>query len=565
MVAKWPKKRLAADDVLGMYLRTTRRRNKDGSVVEYFHLAENVWDSERKCAMPRVVHNFGRAEDVDRAALVRLCDSIRRIALGETAETPRGLAAVEVLGSRPVGGAHAARALWEELGIGELLRGLEPRRRGKAPHERALFAMVLHRLLDPGSKRACRLRWLRRAVYLPEAEELSLEQLYRALDFLHEHEEAIERGVFERAAERTGALVDLVFFDTTSVYFHVDEEDELRRRGHSKDDRDGRPQVVVALAVTRDGLPVRSWVLPGNTADVKVVARIKADLASWKLGRVLLIGDAGMDSAENREVLARGLGHFVLAMPVGRLSEVQEVVSRAGRFQKLDGGLEVREVMAGEGELRRRYVVLRNPEESRRQKAHRQALLEQLAGELGSLGEQGREHHRRVCHLLASPRYGRYLSRAEDGTIDIDVEKVRRIGRLDGRTVLHTNDDTLCAEDVARAYKAMMVIESCFRRMKTTGLRIRPVYHWTEHRITSHVKLCVLALLVQRVCEIRAKRTWPQIANELQRIAAIDCLVEGKVVVRTTKLSPAAVSLLDALRVPKPRAVLAVSQPQARA
>jgi len=288
-----------------MYLRTTSRRNKDGSVVRYLQLAHNTWDPQRKRSTTRILLNFGRADQVDRAALARLCDSIRRVALGETPEVPPGSGSWELLRSRPAGAVLAARALWEELGIAAIIGDLVPRRRNRAPHERALFAMVAHRLLDPGSKRACHLSFLRDGVYLPAADDLHLEQLYRALDFLDEHAEVIERRVFESAAQTLGASVDLVFFDTTSTYFHTEEEDDLRRRGHSKDERPGNPQIVIAMAVTREGIPVRSWVLPGNTADVTVVKRIKQDLSEWKLGRVLLVGDGGMDSKANRRALAR--------------------------------------------------------------------------------------------------------------------------------------------------------------------------------------------------------------------------------------------------------------------
>ena len=541
-----------------MYLRTTSRRNKDGSVVSYLQLAHNTWDPQRKRSTTRILLNFGRADQVDRAAMARLCDSIRRIALGETPDVPPGTGSWEVLRSRPVGVVHTARALWEELGIAAVLSDLVPRRRNRAPHERALFAMVAHRLLDPGSKRACHLRFLREAVYLPAADDLSLEQLYRALDFLDEHKETIERRVFEGAAQTLGAAVDLVFFDTTSTYFHTEEEDELRRRGHSKDERPGNPQVVIALAVTRQGIPVRSWVLPGNTADVTVVARIKQDLAEWRLGRVMLVGDGGMDSKSNREALAKGLGRYVLAVPSGRVAEAQEAISRAKRFRRLDSGLGVKEVVIGDGERRRRYVVLHNPDEERRQQKHRAALLEQLAGELGSLDYDGEAHTRRVCALMSSRRFGRFLTQGKDGVLDIDAKKVERAGQRDGKTVLITNDDTLEPVDVADAYRSLMVIESCFRRLKTTGLRIRPVFHWTEHRISGHVKLCVLALLLQRTAEIRAERSWSEIESVLGRVHAVDCSVDGKLVVRTTKLAAEAVALFDALGVKEPSPVLEV-------
>lgn len=554
-----------------MYLRTTRRRNQDGSVVSYLQLAVNVWDAAKKQSVAHVVHNFGRAEQVDRDDIRRLISSLSRIGLGE--EPGAGGDASVPLSSRSAGGVHVAHALWEELGIGEVLRDLEGPRSRRRSHEKALFAMVAHRLLDPGSKRSCRLRWLADSVFMPQARGLKLEHLYRAMDFLLDHSEEIERRVFERAAAVLRADVDLVFFDSTSCYFEIDEEDEgedlhkgrllptLRKRGHNKEGRDGNPQVVIALAVTRDGVPVRSWVFAGNTVDVATVTTIKRDLAAWKLSRILLVGDAGMDSEENRKTLAEGLGRYVLAVPAGRLKEVREdVLSRAGRFRKIAENLEAKEVVVGEGERRRRYVVCRNAEEQERQRRHREKLLLALAEELVSLSraKKGDAHTRRVCELVASKRYGRYLTQRADGSIDMDPAKVRKAAQLDGRWVILTNDDTLTAADAACAYKAAMLIESCFRRLKTTGLRIRPVYHWTTHRIIAHVKLCVLALLIQRAAEIRANDTWRNLAHVLEQIQAVEIQAAGKTIVRTTKLTDAAQRVLASLGVAKPKDVLDV-------
>src|SRR5262249_14416349 len=155
------------------------------------------------------------------------------------------------------------------------------------------------------------------------------------------HIDAIEREIFFRIADLFRADVDLVFWDTTTVSFEIDEEDEgdetrrgktlppLRKRGYSKEGRDHTPQVVVGLALTRDGLPVRSWVFPGNTVDATTVAQVKAGLRGWRLGQAIFVGDAGMDSEANRQELAKGLGRYILAMPMGKLAEVQqEVLSR---------------------------------------------------------------------------------------------------------------------------------------------------------------------------------------------------------------------------------------------
>ena len=327
-----------------MYLRVTQRRNRDGSTVRYYGLAENVWNTDSKRSETQVIHSFGRADQLDRAALERLVRSINRV-LGDDEQVGDGAPAgtappdIEIDAAFEFGIPLTARHLWEELGIGPTVRDCLSKAELTAPHEAALFAMAANRLDDPGSKRACAERWLTDTAWLPEATDLTVDHLYRALDVLAVWADAIERAVFLRAADLFRLDVDLIFYDTTTAYFEIDEADEteqvwagrlfapLRRRGHSKEGRDNQPQVIIAMAVTRDGMPVRSWVLPGDTADVATVARIKEDLRAWNLGRCLFVGDAGMYSADNLMALSKGLGRYILAVPMRRLRDVDEAVS----------------------------------------------------------------------------------------------------------------------------------------------------------------------------------------------------------------------------------------------
>ena len=559
-----------------MYLRTTQRRNKDGSVVAYYQLAETRWDPAKRRPTAHIIYNFGRADALDRDALVRLARSISRVCqagLEVPAEVAPPGEAIELEWARPLGVVHVARALWEELGIGDVLRSCEPPASRRAPHELALFTMVANRLAEPLSKLACYDHWVPERVYLPEAEALTLEQLYVALDFLDTHIEAIERAIFFRTADLFRADVDLIFWDTTTVSFEIDAEDDaeetrrgttlppLRRRGPNKEGRDHSPQRVVGLALTRDGLPVRSWVFPGNTVDATTVAQVKESLRGWRLGQAIFVGDAGMDSEANRHELAKGVGHYILAMPMGKLTEVQqEVLSRPGRFRRVNEHLEVKEVLVGDGARQRRYIVSRNLEEAQRQRQHREELLTALRQELDPLDPQAPAHTKRACELVASKRYGRYLARGPGGRLTIDPAAVQRATRMDGKYVLLTNDDTLTPEDVGLGYKAMMLIEACFRRMKTTGLRIRPVYHWTAHRVASHVKLCVLALLLQRAAELRTGDTWRHIRLVLDEIKAVRYRVHGTTIVQSTRLTAQATTLLKELQVAPPKRRLAVER-----
>ena len=536
-----------------MYLRITERQNRDGSTVAYYALAESVWNADAKRPEARVVHNFGRADRVERAALQRLVNSINRVLdAGESlARNTQDIPEIDIERVFELGVVLAARALWEELGIGEAIRDCTARAALTAPHEIALFAMAANRLDDPVSKLACVERWLPDIAWLPDAAGLAVDQCYRALDFLVVWSDQIERDVFLRAADLFGLDVDLIFYDTTTAYFEIDEPDEneqefagrlyapLRRRGHSKEGRDNQPQVIIALAVTRDGMPVRSWVLPGDTADVATVARIKDDLRAWRLGRCLFVGDAGMYSADNLAALSRGLGRYILAVPMRKVKDIEiEVLTRPGRYKQVADNLQVKEVWVGDGERRKRYVLCLNPHEAERERQHRAQLLRELDAELTLLEQREDDHPKAACALMASRRFGRYLSADWRGRPQLDLAKIKAAEKFDGKFVVISNDDTLSAEDIALGYKGGWIIESCFRRMKQTGLEVRPMFHWTPRRIEAHVKLCVLALQVQRAAEIRCAQPWARIAHTLGQLKAVRYRSDSRTIVSAPKPLP---------------------------
>jgi len=561
---------------MDMYLRTTRRKNKDGSVVEYYQLAHNVWDSEKQRSSVRVLHNFGRADQYERAALVRLCRSIARVC-GVEVRDPMSEAdgeaeprlEVETIATRHLGVAWAVDALWREFGIDRLLLGIMAEEGISKPYERALLAMVANRLTEPTSKLGVSERWLE-TVYLPGApEQWQRDWFYEAMDMLYAHSERVEETVFFEVANLMNLSVDLVFFDTTTASFTIDESDPdlaledgtvepgLRRFGHAKEGT-WAPQVVVALAVTREGLPVRSWVLPGNTNDSTVVKRIREDLRGWRLNRVLMVGDAGFDSLENRAELARACGRYVLAVRAGSLKEVKEVVlSRSGRYKEVADNLRVKEVVVGEGELRRRYIVCHNPSQAKREKKHREQVVAELEAEIARHRDADAQR-KWVARIRASGRYGRYTRLDKKGRLHVDKKAVRDAAKLDGKWVLLTNDDTLSPSDAAEAYKGLLVIERCFRNMKRVQLHMRPMFHWLPHRVVAHVKLCVLALLLQRVAELRAERSWMRIRHELDKVQVTELRAGPDHFLQRNRLSDDSSELFAALGIDPPKQVVGV-------
>jgi len=562
-----------------MYLRTTKRQNQDGSTVVYYQLAHNVRDPETGKPVAQIIHNFGRADALERDDLVRLCRSIARVcglavqdplaqpeASGPKSSDDLLAPGVKQRGTMPLGATWVIQELWERLGIGPTLRPMA-KQAGALHLERALLAEVANRLCVPESKLGVWDRWLEE-VYLPGCEALSLRHMYEAMDLLHGHNEEVEKAVFFQTASLLNLEVDLVFYDTTTCSFAVDDEDDdedgeqgavgLRKRGHGKEGT-WAPQVVVALAVTREGLPVRSWVLPGNTTDVTTIQRIRADLRGWKLGRVLLVADSGMNSAENREELARGCGHYVLACRLNSVAEVSdEVLGRAGRYKQVADNMQVKEVTVGEGEMRRRYIVCYNPKQARREANHRAELVQQLEQELASHPDLDAQA-KWAIELQASSRFSRYLAVTPGNKLRIDRAAVKAAERTDGKWVLITNDDTLRAQDAADAYKGLLVIERCFRSLKTTQIKMRPMYHWLPRRIEAHVKICVLALLIQRVAERACGQTWPRLRTTLNRLQVTVYELGAHRFLRANDAPEETLSMLKTLGISPPKPVLAVT------
>jgi hypothetical protein len=558
-----------------MYLRTSRRKNKDGSVTEYYQLAHNERHPETRKPVAHIVHNFGRADQLDRDELIRLCKSIARVcdlevidrlaqAEGECVNDawPED---IKLIGTRGLGPVVVIEALWNRLGIGEILREKLRKKKCALAYERALLAMTANRLCEPESKLGVWDRWLSK-VYLPACEGLLLRQLYEAMDFLYAEAHAVEEAVFFHTADLLNLDVDLVFYDTTTASFSVDEEDAESDEAETGLRQWGKPkeggwavQVVVALAVTREGLPVRCWVFPGKTTDVTTVERIKADLRGWKLSRALFVADAGMNSKENRAELGRACGKYLLATRLASVAEIkQEVLSAPGRLKVIQENLHAKEVVLGDGERRRRYVLCYNPKEAERQQRLRAQRIEELEAELARHPDKN-ANAQWAIELLASGRYKRYLTTTEKGQIRIDRAAIREAQRYDGKWVLETNDDTISLEDAASGYKGLLVIERCFRSLKRTQIKMTPMFHWLAHRIEAHVRICVLALLIERVAELACSQSWFRIRRTLDALQATEFHTPTQRFFRMNEVSQPVRQVFKSLAIPLPKRVLALT------
>ena len=557
-----------------MYIRTTTRKNNDGSITEYLQLAHNEWDKDSKRSVVKVLLNFGRKDELDVKGLERLVASIQRI-LGTIPNHNSGNVQnnVEVLSSKAYGCCWFLDQLWQRLRIGDCIKRLLSTKGYEIPVERALFAMVSNRAIDPASKLSTE-HWVNNETYITGLPSVSVHHLYRSMDFIIENDALVQEDIFFGIANLFNLEVDLIYFDTTSTYFETAAPDEaeegdennenaLRQFGHSKDKRNDLPQIVIGLAVTKEGIPVRCWVWSGETSDMSIVEQVKKDLNSWRLGRVICVMDCGFSSDDNCIKLQSGGGHYIIGekMRSGK-PEVEIALSKRGRYTKIKEDIYAKEVIVGDGERRKRYAVVLNKKEAVKDSKTREKHLQSITRQLAELGDKNKkEHTKAVCQLASHPIYGRYLKTLDDGSLGINKAKITAEEKLDGKYLIKTSDDTLSLLDIVLGYKQLHDIERGFRAIKHE-LELHPVYHRRSDRIKSHVLICWLALLIIRVAENETGMTWFNIRRLLKQINLVALKLEDGIVHQSTVMNSEQASIFKACSVKSPPKIIQLQTSQ---
>ena len=565
-----------------MYVKTTSRKIKDGAEVRYLHLAHNQWDPAKRRSVPQVLYSFGREDALDRDAIKRLVASLSRLLDPADALAATAGSDLAFLESRPLGGAHVLDALWRRLNINTVIRRAGQNGRGRprdnAASERVLFALVANRALAPSSKLAAT-NWVNNDVHIPGLPATSDDACYRAMDWLYEIRSEVEKEIYYQVADLLNLEVDLLFFDTTSTYFELEEADEpilrnwrgqavidaqeadedktigFRTNGKSKDSRDDLPQIVIGMAVTRDGIPVRVWCWPGNTGDSALIRQVKADMRDWSLGRVVWVTDRGFSSKENRRYLQSGAGGYIIAEKLRSDSaDIKAALSRQGRYQTVAGNLQVKEVRidnAGD-----RFVICCNPDAATRDAATRAELIAKLDDMIAGSDRLAATKRAELRGKISTmPGLNRFLRVTPGGLLRIDKARIKTEENLDGKYLLRSSDPKLSAEDIALGYKQLLEVERGWRDMKSV-LDLRPVYHRLEERIRAHVILCWLALLLIRIIETTTGDTWPAIRRHLDRLHIGTFTGPAGTFRQRTELTKAQTGLLAKLAIPAPRQII---------
>ena len=518
-------------------------RTKTSGPRTYLQVVENRWEGGR--SWQRVVATLGRLDQLQQSGqLDGLLASGARLARSVLLLSEHAQGRLPTISIRRIGAALVFQRLWQQTGCQHVIQQLLKGRRFEFPIERAIFLTVLHRLFDPGSDRAAD-KW-KNSYEIEGCEDLQLHHLYRAMGWLGDdlprkeqtdktpfaprcNKDLIEEALFARRRDLFTQL-QLVFFDTTSIYFEGQGGETIGQRGHSKDHRPDLKQMIVGAVLDGQGRPICCELWPGNTADVTTLIPVVDRLRSrFGVTKVCIVADRGMISKETIEELEkeeRGW-QYILGARMRSQNEVKdEVLARAGRYRVVHPGrqtkqdpapLKVKEVQVEN----RRYVVCLNDDEARKDAADREAIVASLREKLRS-GEKS---------LVGNKGYRRYLSATGSAHFQIDEAKIQEEARYDGKWVLRTNTD-LDTAGVALQFKRLWMVEAWFRSCKSL-LQTRPIYHKCDETIRGHVFCSFLALVLRQELEARLARDghdleWADVIQDLDRLQMVEVEQDGK-------------------------------------
>ncbi len=539
-------------------------RIKNSRGYKYLQIVENK--REGKKVKQRVLTTLGQFDALRRSGKIdALTQSLGKFSSIRSILDAHREGSIQAHRTLCIGPALVFERLWQQLGIDAAIQGQLVARRWRFSMERAVFLTVLHRLMDPGSDRAAE-RW-KEDFQIHGTEGIELHHLYRAMGWLgeqsiqHGHDarslrcrkELIEEELFRRNRDLFSEL-ELVFFDTTSLYFEGQGGESLGQYGHSKDHRPDLKQMVVGAVLDGAGRPICCELWPGNLTDVTslipVVKRLKSRFA---IASVCVVADRGMISAETIEKLeSETLGmSYILGARMHKDKAVRdEVLPSPAKFQLVTGAkkkaedpspLSVREQWVGG----RRYIVCYNEDQARKDAADRAAIVESLKEKLKG-GDK---------RLVGNKGYRRYLKSAGAEHFTIDEAKLAEEQRFDGMWVLRTNT-AFAAADVALKYKQLWMVESLFRSAKSL-LETRPIYHKVDDTIRGHVFCSFLALVLRKELETRleklgAKLEWADITRDLRALQDVEVEMNGKKLYLRTDLRGVCYTVLQAAGVAVP-------------
>ncbi len=498
-----------------MHLKTKRRINKNGTVVEYLQIVESYRSSEGK-PKHRVILSLGRKDNQKlQEKFSKLTFKLAEITgIKDLVNLNEELLHVW---SKSIGPCLVFRKLWNDLGFNVIFEG---------EYHEEIFMMVVNRLCDPQSKLAC-MDW-KEAIYEPQWDDIKLHDLYFGLDWLEKSKGRVEVQIFNRTRNLFSHNVDLILFDTTSVSYwgEGNTAPALLKRGHAKNKRNDLKQLIVGLLMTRDGMPIGHEVFPGNQVDVVSFSHVVTKLKErFNLGRIIWVCDRGMISKSNLDVLEGLKQEYIIGVKMRQLEGGFKAVlldDHHTGYTKLSNNLFVKVKELNN----RRYIVCYNPEQAEIDATNREYFKQIIAKKVVEKNDK---------EWIVKNGYRKYLKLKEDIIESVNYERLEKEKIYDGKWVLLTNT-SLEYTEIAKHYKSLWQIERAFKELKST-LDLSPMYHWTEKRIRGHIFICFLALVLELSFRKALRgESYTKVMSDLKQVQAVLSRVKDKEFLKRTEL-----------------------------
>jgi hypothetical protein len=517
-------------------------RIKKSGNYQYVQLVENHW--EKGQPRQKVLATLGRLDRLKASGQVdAIIKSLSRFA--KQAELIRKHRSGELTARsvKRIGPALILDRLWHRLGLDEVLKGLLADRHFGFEVERAIYFVVLSRLFFPGSD----LRSFRkvRDYAVTGTGKLKLHHLYRAMAWLGSVQDKVEERLF---AWNRGLFTELnlVFFDTTSLYFEGQGGESLGQYGYSKDGCPDERQMIIGAVIDSSSRPISCPMWPGNKTDVTALRPVVERLRErFGVKDVVAVADRGMISKKTIEWLETSHLGYILGVRMRQEKEIKTaVMAQEDGYQTVSDNLKVKELLISG----QRYIICLNPDEAIRDALARTTMIESLREKL-KCG---------VKTIVGNRGYRRYLTVKPDA-VTIAEEKIKADAGFDGKYVLRTNTE-LATEEVALRYKELWQVERIFREMKST-LETRPVYHKYDATIRGHVFCSFLALVVMKelLKDVGSIAGWDEIRQDLDALYEIEVEREGKRYRLRSDLEGVCGKVLKGIGIAPPRSFTEVS------
>jgi len=533
-----------------MFIRTKTVKQK-GKAYQYHQVVENYRVNGK--IRQKIIFSLGK--DIDTKSVAKLTECLSDLVpdielINLKADNPE----ISPVWSKEYGLPFVYKRLSEDCGLDKIISEIKSKHKIQFDLVKVVFSLILNRIMEPASEHKTANHWNKK-IYDEYVEGIDLQHLYRGVKIISKHKEEIEEKLFLKERNLFNQSIDLAFFDTTSTYLSGEMSEALAQYGYSKDKRPDKKQILVGCILGSNNLPIGCEIWPGNTADVTAMSNIiKSVQKRFSISKIILVGDGGMNSEDNRKSLANSNLEYILGTRLGSSKDVKNYLKEHSPLT-FEGSIteeNKNELAYKEATINnRRYAIVYNREEAKRQEAIRSQITEKLKSQINQSG---------IKDLIKNKGQKKYLkiNNENNQLITLNQEKIDEEKIYDGIFVCETNNTTLSIEQIIRQYKNLWQVERAFRNLKDI-IEMRPIYHKKDEMVTGHIFISFLALYLEMYLKNRLAKKGindaeriSELINEIRAIKAVKIQVKDKVSVMRTEMGSGASEFFKTLSIRPP-------------